>query len=409
MNFDSEEGDANGNVGIVIVTNMLLTGFDAPIEQVMYLDRVIVAHNLLQAIARVNRVGAATKDKGFIVDYVGIGHHLKKALEVYSEKEQTEITACVRSPDEELRLLNQLVREVKANFKQHGLTDLEDYDAFFDLFYDEDARFKFIDLFKKITRTLNNLYSKKEALNYLADYQKLVGINVMAGKHLLDERLSMKGIPAKLRAITDNYLISKGIDTKVEPISILSPDFEIQVTTECKKPRTKAAAMEHAIRHHLEITLDEPDNASFAIELERILKEFAGNWTKIYIELEKLRQKIKNTGQEETYGLHRKKQFPFFKLFKKQFFQENKLNDEQISLLVDLTQQIFNLIERELKLVGFWESSPAQNQLRSELQKILLSEQFSSSLPNVFQERNKIISEIMELTLKNTFIIQAAN
>jgi type I restriction enzyme R subunit len=142
--------------------------------------------------------------------------------------------------------------------------------------------------------------------------------------------------------------------------------------------------------------------------LERILKEFAGNWTKIYTELEKLRQKIKNTGQEETYGLHRKKQFPFYKLFKKQFFQENKLNDAQISLLVDLTQQIFNLIERELKLVGFWESSPAQNQLRSELHKILLSEQFSS-LPNVFQERNKIISEIMELTLKNTFIIQAAN
>lgn len=408
MNFDNEDGEIDGNIGIIIVKNMLLTGFDAPIEQVMYLDQVIVSHNLLQAIARVNRVGAATKDKGFIVDYVGIGHHLKKALEVYNEKEQTEITACVSSPDEELRLLNQLVKEVKTNFKQHGLTDLEDYDAFFDLFYNEDERFKFIDLFKKITRALNNLYPKKEALDYLEDYQKLVGINVMAGKHLLDERLSMKGIPEKLRAITDNYLISKGIDVKVEPISILSPDFEIQATIECKKPKTKAAAMEHAIRHHLEITLDEPDNASFAVELEQILKEFAGNWVKIYTELEKLRKKIKNTGQEETYGLHRKKQFPFFKQFKKQFFQENTLNDGQISLLVDLTQQIFNLIERELKLVGFWESSPAQNQLRSDLQKILLSERFSS-LPNVFQERNKIISDIMELTLKNTFIIQASN
>ena len=47
----------------------------------MYLDKVVVAHNLLQAIARVNRVGGESKDKGFVVDYVGIGYHLKKAID----------------------------------------------------------------------------------------------------------------------------------------------------------------------------------------------------------------------------------------------------------------------------------------------------------------------------------------
>ena len=67
-------------MGILIVNNMLLTGFDAPVEQVMYLDKVVVAHNLLQAIARVNRVSGESKEKGFVVDYVGIGHHLKKAI-----------------------------------------------------------------------------------------------------------------------------------------------------------------------------------------------------------------------------------------------------------------------------------------------------------------------------------------
>ena len=54
--FDGEDEGVSGDVGILIVNNMLLTGFDAPIEQVMYLDKVVVAHNLLQAIARVNRV-----------------------------------------------------------------------------------------------------------------------------------------------------------------------------------------------------------------------------------------------------------------------------------------------------------------------------------------------------------------
>ena len=53
----SEEDKVTGDMGILIVNNMLLTGFDAPVEQVMYLDKVIVAHTLLQAIARVNRLG----------------------------------------------------------------------------------------------------------------------------------------------------------------------------------------------------------------------------------------------------------------------------------------------------------------------------------------------------------------
>ena len=92
-------------MGIVIVNNMLLTGFDAPVEQVMYLDKIIVAHGLLQAIARVNRVAGAEKEKGFVVDYVGVGHHLKKALDNYDEREQNEVIDVLSFPEEELREL----------------------------------------------------------------------------------------------------------------------------------------------------------------------------------------------------------------------------------------------------------------------------------------------------------------
>jgi type I restriction enzyme R subunit len=63
--FDSEEEGVRGDMGIVIVNNMLLTGFDAPVEQVMYLDKIIVAHTLLQAIARVNRVAGTSKEKKY--------------------------------------------------------------------------------------------------------------------------------------------------------------------------------------------------------------------------------------------------------------------------------------------------------------------------------------------------------
>jgi type I restriction enzyme R subunit len=413
--FGATDEGVDGRLGILIVNNMLLTGFDAPVEQVMYLDKVVVAHNLLQTIARVNRVGGEAKDKGFIVDYVGIGHHLKKALDNYDEREQKEITDGLSFPEQELRELAAAHAEIMALLKQHGLTDLVDHDAFFDVFYDEDIRFAFMLAFKKLTRTLNTVFPAKEALTYMADYQALTEINLLAGKHFHDERLSMKGVPPKLRAVADAHLQSKGIDTKVKPISILDEDFEKDVG-ERKRTKTKAAEVEHAIRHHLDVELDDdPDlQASFAEALAAILKEFKDNWDKIYEELEKLRQRIRDARSEPTYGLNRKKQMPFFRLFQRELGSAmeqhpdyNGKPDERIAVLVDLTQQIYNAVERELKLTGFWESFPARNRLRAELQRILVSPPFAR-VPDLVRKREAIISRVMELAeAKHDIILYA--
>lgn len=80
-----EEQKLGNNLKIFIVCNMLLTGFDAPIEQTMYLDSPIRDHNLLQAVARTNRpyddkVSKLSKEFGRIVDYVGVFQNYKDAL-----------------------------------------------------------------------------------------------------------------------------------------------------------------------------------------------------------------------------------------------------------------------------------------------------------------------------------------
>jgi len=72
---------------ILIVTDMLLTGFDAPILQTMYLDKPLKEHKLLQAIARTNRPYKDAKEVGLIIDYIGIVKEFKKAFEMYSKEE----------------------------------------------------------------------------------------------------------------------------------------------------------------------------------------------------------------------------------------------------------------------------------------------------------------------------------
>lgn len=402
---DDEDSSLNGNIGIVIVYNMLLTGFDAPIEQVMYLDRVIVAHNLLQTIARVNRIGPEGKDKGFIVDYVGVGHHLKRALDTYAEKELQEIIDCISDDEAEMNELIKAHNDIWEFLKQNDLEDLSDSDAFFDVFYDENIRFEYINLFNKLTTCFNTVLPRKEALDFFTDWKSFNEINALANKHFRDDRFSMKGIPPKLRGIADEFLKSKGIEQTIAPISIIADDFQQNVNTKTRT-KTKAAEVEHAIRHYIDINLDDDPElfASFSEALEKILENFKGNWKLIYEELEKLRDIIKNREKEETYGLDAKKQMPFFRIFKSELFDNRILNEDEISLNVNLTQHIFNLIVNEIKLTGFWDSVPAQSKLKAELQKLLLSAEFNK-IPNIVLKRSELISRIMEHAKSNHFKI----
>ena len=409
--FDGEDEDdktIKGDVGIIIVNNMLTTGFDAPIEQVLYLDRVLVAHNLLQAITRTNRIGDEGKDYGFVIDYVGIGHNLKKAIDYYDVKQgqvdfdETDSTLTTMvDEDVLLRALKVAHKNIWDFIKSKGLADLSDQDAFYDLFYDEDVRAEWLTLYGEFTKTFNAVMPCKEALDYFTDWKRMTEINALAHKYLRDGRFSMKGIPSKLRAIADVYLQSKGIDERVAPISIMSEKFSENVK-EHATDKTKAAETEHAIRNYINVNIDEDPElfASFSKALEDILKNFMGNWKKIFEELEKLREQIRNREQENTFGLNRKKQMPFFRIFKTELYNNSELTEDQVGTNVALTINVVDKLQTELSLLGFWNNVPAQNRLKADLQKILLSQDFYR-LPGMVAKYKQIISRIMEVAKAN--------
>ena len=97
--------DPEGEPEVLVVVDMLLTGFDAPVEQVLYLDRALREHGLLQAIARVNRRfshehdGVATeKTHGLVVDYHGVSRDLEEALSTF---DWPDVQDTMREMDEE--------------------------------------------------------------------------------------------------------------------------------------------------------------------------------------------------------------------------------------------------------------------------------------------------------------------
>ena len=119
---------------------------------------------------------------------------------------------------------------------------------------------------------------------------------------------------------------------------------------------------------------------------------------------ERRQQLIKNREKEETFGLDRKKQMPFFRIFKAELFDNRDLTEDEIAQNVNLTQHIFNLVSNELKLTGFWDAPPAQKKLKAEIKKLLLSP-VHIKIPNMWQKHKELISRIMEISKKNHFRI----
>lgn len=109
----------NGKTKIVIVVDMWLTGFDVADLDVMYIDKPMKGHNLMQAIARVNRVYSG-KESGLIVDYIGISKALDEALNTYTKRDRELNLKDIRETaktliDEKLSILDEWFYKIDVN------------------------------------------------------------------------------------------------------------------------------------------------------------------------------------------------------------------------------------------------------------------------------------------------------
>jgi type I restriction enzyme, R subunit len=164
---------------ILIVTEKLLTGFDAPILYAMYLDKPMRDHTLLQAIARVNRPyeneeKEMVKPYGFVLDFVGIFENLEKALAFDSE----EINSIIK----DIQLLKHLFQSKMETavppylqLIQHNFND-KDTDNLIAYFRDKSKRKEFFKLYKEIEMLYEIISPDKFLRPYIEDYTTLSSI-----------------------------------------------------------------------------------------------------------------------------------------------------------------------------------------------------------------------------------------
>ncbi|MFN4308264.1 type I restriction endonuclease subunit R [Sulfurihydrogenibium azorense] len=398
FNKSDEKIGINGDVGIIVVNEMLVTGFDAPIEQALYLDNVLKGHRLLQAIARVNRV-YKNKYCGYVVDYVGVFNHLKEALAVYSDSDIEEISQTVVNKSKIKDELKYIHNQIENFFKKFEISNWrENIDECIDILEDEEVREEFITLVRKFNSTLDKLLPDPEALKYTKDLKIINFIKEATRQRYRDDKLSIKDVSNKIREIVEQYLISKGIDPKIPPIPLLSDEFTIKLKQ--KPPKAKAIELEYAIKEHIEKHFEEDPELyeRFSDRLKKILEEYKQNWDLLAEKLEGLRSEIKKGREEEiTYGLDPKKEMPFLGLLKNMILGKEpleKYSQDRVEFLVKLTKDIVEIIKEKIKIVDFWENYTKRKELTGEIISHLLKQGRDS---NIFNKRNEIAQRLLEL------------
>ena len=362
----SEQTEKTDPLALMVVNNMLLTGFDAPVEQVMYLDRKVVAHDLLQAIARVNRT-CGQKKCGYVVDYIGVARHLNEALKDYDgeDTEGTLIDINVELP----KLLDRRNRAVVV-FKGRGIKDLQnEVEACVNLLADLKIRAEFINKLRMFYETLNILEHRPEVPNDVFRDAKLLGfINKVAANLYRDPALNLLGVAEKVKGLIDAHISARGVDPKIPPTTITDSEFE-KVLKAQSSSRARAAQMQHALRYH--ITNFSNLNPVFARKmsekLEEILKRFKDDWDALERELRKYMDELRQGDRNDFPDLDPRVQVPFVRLILEAFSENRQLDENQRKAAIRTTLDIIERIRQEVAKVGFWKNADRRELLTKQL------------------------------------------
>ena len=411
FDFDDPDKVLTG-IAFLIVCDMLLTGFDAPVEQVMYLDKRLREHNLLQAIARVNRV-AKNKHRGFIVDYIGLANNLNEALSIYSAEDQLDLEAGLKSLLSELPVLEERYLRLLHHFQTCGIADIEAFvcgnlsgaveevavlNRAVDALEKIGPRADFEVYLKKFLQSLNLILPHESGHRYRGPARRFGYLLRMVKERYKDDSLDIADAGAKVKQLINEHLVDLGINPRIPPVELLSEDFLAHVAKHAQgDAKAKASEMEHAIRKHCTIRFDE-DPAFYqrmSEKLERLIQEHGSNWTTLAREYEKLRNEVAVGRTQSKKGLSRE-ETTFYDFIGQLAYPDGVIPVADADALDRLVQGLVSIIRSSIGVVDFWEKPVEVKKLRGNLATEILI----ANIPATMQQHERIAVEVVKLAEK---------
>lgn len=391
----------------LVVCDMLLTGFDAPIEQVMYIDTKLKEHNLLQAIARVNRT-AKGKARGFIVDYCANTGNLKEALTIYGQDAADEVMQNFKDINSEIPILEHRYQKIIQLFTNEHIDNIEDYlnqkitsistrqlirERCVDLAEEIEFRANFEVYLQHFLQSMDIVLPNIAVEPYKIPAKHLSDILFAMRQRYKDDSLNIANVGQKIKLLIDEHLIGIGVNSKIPPTELFSATFIQELNKNNSTPKSIASEMEHAIRKHIKVNM-ENDPALYSKlyeKLEEILKKYREDWEKLSEELQLFAEKeVKQGRRDNKLGLN-----TLEAIFLDFITQNAKLaiSDSLIPNLIDVTKSILTELQRCITVIDFWNKPFEIKQLKSKLVDIFIF----SGIDELADNADHLVNEIVDL------------
>lgn len=405
-----------GNIDILIVVDKLLTGFDAPKAQVLYIDKPLREHNLLQAIARVNRLEEG-KDRGIIIDFRGLLEELDTAMDMYSGAGLEKFD----SKDLKGALYDSLtvIGELRANHSNlvdmfKSIKNKKDSEAYELHLSDEKTRDIFYENLRKLRNsldlavTLEKVYNsiEDEIYQYEKDYKFFYELRKIVSLRYGD-RIETKGLEKQMQGLMDQYIAAEGVSRTTHLINLNDKGEFRKEIERLGSPAAKADAIHSRISSS--ISKKYSRNPSYYKKFSEMIKETLDKYKdKRISEQEYLEQMFKHYDNfeekdivyypdtiktndsakafygsvsdilkedEETYGV-----------------EIDSLSDEFAELSIKIEEVISHLTK-----VDWYNNRDINNQIEQEIEDLTLEFSKKNGIKLGWDEVDKIINEIKKI------------
>jgi type I restriction enzyme R subunit len=325
---------------IIIVSDMLLTGFDSRNLWVMFLHKPLKEHRLLQAIARTNRP-ESRKEFGLIVDYIGVARNLEKALQQFEKDFIDEALLIIRDVKVSEEDFERCINEIKEMLKGIDVKSLEDVDNAVEILVQEGKEKEFNRKVRRL-RILYELLSPSDViLKYIEFYKMVICISIALNRY---RRMGMRLDEIERFAKKTYELIQRTVSIeKVEKIG------EVDILEEISKIETERRPI-NALRVLKEIeeraeNFGSDFHTSIRDEIERIVDDIRKErgLTKEIIERIKIMQEKLRTKEEEREEL--KEIFPVFDVLIEYFQNTEEIQETSRRIIQELRER--DLLSKE--------------------------------------------------------------
>lgn len=399
---------------IIIVVSKLLTGFDAPRNTVLYLTKKLREHELLQAIARVNRLYEG-KEFGYVVDYYGILGELDDAMQTYGSLagfDAQDIQDALINIKVEIETLPQKFSELLNIFKEiKNERDEEEYEQFL---ADEEIRQKFYDKFSAYNRALGVALSsfefhEKTSEEKIAEYKKYLRFFQklrVSVKRRYAETIDYKEYEAKVQKLIDTHIQSDEVLQIVEPVNIFDQESFAEEVEKLESDAARADTIAHRTKKTITEKMEEDPYfyRRFSKILAEAIKEFQDGVITSAEYLQRVSEVMNSVINRDVDSFpaelkHNDNAKAYFGVVSEIIGRTGNVEDKLKPIATNAALEIDKIIEAG-KVVDWTDNDDIKNSMRNSIDDYLYSIREHNGFDLDYDLMDRIIEETIDIAKK---------